>query len=113
MFPKTVDSIFGVLIHVYLGTCSITGTSAVLYSRHLFLQTSEVRTVAAEGLAKLLLSGHVVSHKLLSRLLLLWYNPITEDDTHLRHCLGAFFPVYAFASRSVCLSDCKSFKLHI
>ncbi len=55
--------------------------------------------MAAEGLGKLLLSGHVCNPKLLSRLLLLWCNPITEDDTHLRHCLGAFFPIYAFANR--------------
>ncbi len=78
-------------------------------------QTSEVRTVAAEGLAKLLLSGRVVSHKLLSRLLLLWYNPITEDDTHLRHCLGAFFTVFAFSNKleptfdrvNACILSCE------
>ena len=57
--------------------------------------------MTAEGLAKLMLSGRVPSHKLLSRLLLLWFNPLTEDDNHLRHGLGAFFPVYAFAGRSV------------
>ncbi|OWF55102.1 condensin complex subunit 3-like [Mizuhopecten yessoensis] len=62
--------------------------------------SSKLRTVAAEGLAKLLVSGRVVSPKILSHLILLWYNPLTEDDTHLRHCLGTFFPVYAFAGRS-------------
>lgn len=61
-------------------------------------ESCEVRCVVAEGLAKLMLCGRVVSAKLLSRLLLLWYNPITEDDALLRHCLGAFFPIYAFAS---------------
>ncbi|KAI0235791.1 Condensin complex subunit 3 [Lamellibrachia satsuma] len=61
-------------------------------------ESSEVRCMVAEGLAKLMLCGRVVSSKLLSRLLLLWYNPITEDDALLRHCLGAFFPIYAFAS---------------
>lgn len=65
------------------------------------LQSSEVRTVVAEGMSKLLLSGRVVSAKLLSRLLLLWYNPITEDDAHLRHCLGVFFPVFSFAAKLV------------
>ncbi|XP_064631068.1 condensin complex subunit 3-like isoform X2 [Lineus longissimus] len=60
----------------------------------------EIRTVAAEGLAKLMLSGRVMSGKLLSRLLLLWYNPLTEDDIHLRHCLGTFFPVFAFSSQT-------------
>ncbi|KAJ8316952.1 hypothetical protein KUTeg_004856 [Tegillarca granosa] len=62
-------------------------------------ESSDLRTVAAEGLSKLLLSGRVVSSKILSHLLLLWYNPLTEDDTYLRHCLGTFFPIFAFAGR--------------
>jgi condensin complex subunit 3 len=66
----------------------------------LFLQSAEIRTVCAEGFAKLMLGRHLSSPKLLSRLVLLWYNPITEDDTHLRNCLGTFLPLYAFASRS-------------
>ena len=68
------------------------------------LQSSDIRTVCAEGLAKLMLSGRLVSSKVMSRLILLWYNPVTEDDTRLRHCLGAFFPVYAFSGRFVVLS---------
>ncbi|XP_041369483.1 condensin complex subunit 3-like isoform X2 [Gigantopelta aegis] len=71
-----------------------------ILSAFLDSDSSELRTVAAEGLAKLLLSGRVVSSKLVSHLLLLWYNPVTEDDSHLRHCLGAFFPVFAFACRT-------------
>ena len=63
------------------------------------VQSSEIRTVCAEGFAKLLLAGRVVSPSLLTRLLLLWYNPVTEDDTKLRHCIGTFLPIYAFASR--------------
>ena len=59
-----------------------------------------VRTVCSEGLAKLLVNGKVTSSKLLSRLILLWYNPVTADDTRLRHCLGVFLPVYAFANRA-------------
>ncbi|KAL3865140.1 hypothetical protein ACJMK2_006761 [Sinanodonta woodiana] len=62
-------------------------------------ESSELRTVAAEGLAKLLLSGRLVSAKILSHLILLWYNPLTEDDSYLRDCLGTFFPIYAFAGR--------------
>ena len=63
------------------------------------LQSSELRTVAAEGLAKLMLCGRVLSAHLMSRLVLLWYNPVTEDDNKLRHCLGAFFPIFAFAGQ--------------
>ena len=46
-----------------------------------------------------MLSGRLVSTKLLSRLVLLWYNPTVEEDLQLRHCL--FLPVFAFASRYV------------
>ncbi|XP_064083771.1 condensin complex subunit 3-like [Macrobrachium nipponense] len=55
----------------------------------------EVRTHAAEGLCKLLLASRITSSKLLSRLILMWYNPATEDDSLLRHMLGVFFPLYA------------------
>jgi condensin complex subunit 3 len=65
----------------------------------IFQQSNDLRNVAAEGLAKLLLSGRVLSAKLLSRLILLWYNPTTEEDGSLRHCIGVFLPVFAFASR--------------
>ncbi|NXR59239.1 CND3 protein, partial [Rhadina sibilatrix] len=63
-------------------------------------QYSELRTEAAEGIAKLMFSGTLSSAKLLSRLVLLWYNPVTEEDTRLRHCLGVFFPLFAYANRS-------------
>ncbi|XP_062898234.1 condensin complex subunit 3 [Mobula hypostoma] len=62
-------------------------------------EIAELKTVAAEGFAKLLFSGRLSSPKLLSRLILLWYNPVTEEDTFLRHCLGVFFPLYAFTNR--------------
>ncbi|XP_078266980.1 condensin complex subunit 3 [Rhinoraja longicauda] len=62
-------------------------------------EITELKTVAAEGFAKLLFSGRLSSPKLLTRLILLWYNPVTEDDTFLRHCLGVFFPLYAFTNR--------------
>ncbi|KAM8969666.1 condensin complex subunit 3 [Sarcophilus harrisii] len=63
-------------------------------------EISELRTAAAEGLAKLMFSGQLVSSRLLSRLVLLWYNPVTEEDVQLRHCLGVFFPIFAYASRT-------------
>uniref|UniRef100_A0A7N8XT39 Non-SMC condensin I complex, subunit G n=1 Tax=Mastacembelus armatus TaxID=205130 RepID=A0A7N8XT39_9TELE len=58
-----------------------------------------LRTAAAEGLAKLMYNGRISSTKMFSRLVLLWYNPVTEDDTRLRHCLGVFFQLYARESR--------------
>ncbi|XP_036988649.2 condensin complex subunit 3 [Artibeus jamaicensis] len=71
-----------------------------LLSDFLDSEVSELRTGAAEGLAKLLFSGLLVSSRILCRLLLLWYNPVTEEDVRLRHCLGVFFPVFAYASRT-------------
>ncbi|ESO95108.1 hypothetical protein LOTGIDRAFT_117517 [Lottia gigantea] len=70
-----------------------------ILSAFLDSESVELRTVAAEGLAKLMLSGRLVSSKILSHLILLWCNPVTEDDHHLRQCLGAFFPIFSFAAR--------------
>lgn len=79
-------------------------------------QVSDLRTETAEGLAKLMYTGRMSSAKIFSRLVLLWYNPLTEDDTRLRHCLGVFFQLFARESRShgpslgfraVCASGCR------
>ena len=37
---------------------------------------------------------------LFCRLILIWYNPMTEADGKLRHMLGAFFPLYASFSKT-------------
>ncbi|KAM4854405.1 condensin complex subunit 3 isoform 2-T2 [Thomomys bottae] len=63
-------------------------------------EVSDLRTGAVEGLAKLMFSGLLISSRILSRLILLWYNPVTEEDFRLRHCLGVFFPMFAYASRT-------------
>uniref|UniRef100_A0A665VSM0 Nuclear condensin complex subunit 3 C-terminal domain-containing protein n=1 Tax=Echeneis naucrates TaxID=173247 RepID=A0A665VSM0_ECHNA len=72
----------------------------VMLSEFLDSEVSDLRTETAEGLAKLMYTGRISSAKMLSRLVLLWYNPVTEDDTHLRHCLGVFFQLYARESRA-------------
>ncbi|KAG7458740.1 hypothetical protein MATL_G00223870 [Megalops atlanticus] len=71
-----------------------------MLSEFLDSEITDLRTETAEGLAKLMFSGRLSSAKLLSRLILLWYNPLTEDDTRLRHCLGIFFQLYSRESRS-------------
>ncbi|KAL4593209.1 condensin complex subunit 3-like [Arapaima gigas] len=71
----------------------------LMLSEFLDSEISELRTETAEGLAKLMYSGRLSSIKVLSRLILLWYNPVTEDDVRLRHCLGVFFQLYARESR--------------
>ncbi|XP_056411319.1 condensin complex subunit 3 isoform X1 [Hyla sarda] len=71
-----------------------------LFAEFLDSEIPEIRTETAEGLAKLMFSGRLISSKLLSRLILLWYNPVTDEDTKLRHCLGVFFPIFAYSSRT-------------
>ncbi|XP_040148537.2 condensin complex subunit 3 isoform X2 [Ictidomys tridecemlineatus] len=83
-----------------LGCCGLQNKDFASKHFVLLLQVSELRTGAAEGLAKLMFSGLLVSSRILSRLILLWYNPVTEDDVRLRHCLGVFFPIFAYASRT-------------
>ena len=62
-------------------------------------QSPLLRVVAAEGLAKLLLSGRVLSPKLVAKLLVLWYNPTMQEEDRLRAALGAFFPAFAASDR--------------
>ncbi|XP_070777974.1 condensin complex subunit 3 isoform X2 [Enoplosus armatus] len=71
----------------------------VMLSEFLDSEVSDLRTETAESLAKLMYTGRISSAKMFSRLVLLWYNPVTEDDTRLRHCLGVFFQLYARESR--------------
>uniref|UniRef100_A0A8B9KK72 Nuclear condensin complex subunit 3 C-terminal domain-containing protein n=1 Tax=Astyanax mexicanus TaxID=7994 RepID=A0A8B9KK72_ASTMX len=71
-----------------------------MLSEFLDSEICELRTETAEGLAKLMYCGRIVSAKLLSRLVLLWYNPVTEEDQRLRHCLGVFLQLYARESRT-------------
>ncbi|XP_071779296.1 condensin complex subunit 3 [Centroberyx gerrardi] len=72
----------------------------MMLSEFLDSEVSDLRTETAEGLAKLMYTGRISSAKMLSRLVLLWYNPVTEDDTRLRHCLGVFFQLYARENRA-------------
>uniref|UniRef100_A0A8P0PDH0 Non-SMC condensin I complex subunit G n=2 Tax=Canis lupus familiaris TaxID=9615 RepID=A0A8P0PDH0_CANLF len=83
-----------------LGCCGLQNLDFASKHFVLLLQVPELRTGAAEGLAKLMFSGLLVSSRILSRLILLWYNPVTEEDVRLRHCLGVFFPMFAYASRT-------------
>ena len=55
----------------------------------------DIRTKVTEGLCKLMLSKVIASSKLFTRLILMWYNPVTDANGRLRHILGAFFPLYA------------------
>jgi len=59
---------------------------------------SDLQTTAVEGLARMMFSGRITEPSLLSKLLVLYFNPATEELEKLRQCLAVFFPAYAFSS---------------
>lgn len=73
----------------------------------MWLQSSLLSQVSAEGIAKLLLSRRVLSQKLLAKLLVLWYNPVLVEEGHLRAVLGSFFPLFAASDRYIAHSGFK------
>ncbi|KAL4711777.1 hypothetical protein ACJJTC_005946 [Scirpophaga incertulas] len=52
------------------------------------------RLIIVEGLCRLLHLGHLVSPGILSRLILLWFNPATVDEDMLRQTIGVFFQTF-------------------
>ena len=56
----------------------------------------EIYTLAVSGLVKLYMTGHVSSTKLLSKLIIMYYSPMTLNDVKLRACLSCFLPNFAF-----------------
>lgn len=67
----------------------------------MFLQSesSDLRSVVVEGMAKLMITGRVMSANILTRLIVAWYNPMNSNDSHLHSCFAAFLPTFAFQSR--------------
>jgi condensin complex subunit 3 len=63
------------------------------------LKDEPLRALVAEGLAKLLLHQRIYAPRLLSRLILMWFNPVNKTDSALCRCLGVFFEVFAFSSK--------------
>ncbi|XP_043255014.1 condensin complex subunit 3-like [Colletes gigas] len=51
----------------------------------------EIRTIATEGFCKLLINQRINSVGLLSRLIILCFNPVNDRDYYLRQCLSTFF----------------------
>jgi len=55
-----------------------------------------IRTCAVEGFAKLLVTRRApICVSTLTCLLLLYFDPFTEEDFTLRQCLSVFFPIFA------------------
>ena len=55
-----------------------------------------VYTTAVEGFCKLYMTGHILSAKLFSKLVIMYYSPLHESDLKLRSILSAFLPQFAF-----------------
>nr|CAD7453642.1 unnamed protein product [Timema tahoe] len=50
-----------------------------------------LRNTAALGLCKLLLASRIMSANLITRLIVMWFNPLSSDDTYMRQMLSSFF----------------------
>lgn len=68
---------------------------------------SDVYTLAVEGFCKLYMTGHILSAKLFSKLLIMYYSPLTENDVKLRSFLSAFLPQFSFfrANNQLCVEE--------
>lgn len=85
-----------------------------LLSENLTHADGIMRSLAAQGLARLIYMDRIkVTGTLLSRLLIIHHNPITEDDSELRQCLSVFFPAFATKSPANRLRLEDSFKMTI
>jgi len=58
----------------------------------------ELRTIGAEGFAKLLFCNRLWDSTVMCDLLFLYFSPATEGDDRLRQVLSVFFPTFAAAS---------------
>ncbi|CAK1541635.1 unnamed protein product [Leptosia nina] len=52
------------------------------------------RLIIVEGICRLLYLGHLESPAIISRLILLWFNPATVEEDMLRQIIGVFFQVF-------------------
>ncbi|XP_017891322.1 condensin complex subunit 3 [Ceratina calcarata] len=69
------------------GNCNIINILTELLEN----EDEKLRTVATEGLCKLLLNRRIAGTKLISRLIILCFNPVNDNDFYLRQCLSGFF----------------------
>lgn len=58
----------------------------------------QIQALAAEGMAKLMLSGIVTDDDALRSLILVYMSPETSDNQQLRQCLSYFLPIYCYSS---------------
>lgn len=58
----------------------------------------KIQAIAAEGMAKLMLSGIVTDDDALRSLILVYMSPETSSNQQLRQCLSYFLPIYCYSS---------------
>ncbi|RNA41325.1 condensin complex subunit 3 isoform X2 [Brachionus plicatilis] len=70
-------------------------------------EESEVYTLAVDGFCKLYMTGHILSAKLFSKLLIMYYSPLSENDVNLKSFLSAFLPQFSFlrANNQLCVEE--------
>jgi len=94
-----LHGLFDVLMMYGLAASAGEHVEAVMDTLTGFIESedSDLQTVAVEGLARLMFAGRITDAGLVSKLLLLYFNPVTEELEKLRQCLAVFFPAYAFS----------------
>ncbi|XP_034233209.1 condensin complex subunit 3 [Thrips palmi] len=81
--------------HISSGSSGNTSNLISILTSLLDSTSTSMRNLAMEGLYKLLMACRITSSALLTRLILMWYSPVTEGDETLRQPLGVFLTVYA------------------
>eukprot|EP00737_Agarophyton_chilense_P004281 gb/GEZJ01005306.1/.p1 GENE.gb/GEZJ01005306.1/~~gb/GEZJ01005306.1/.p1 ORF type:complete len:727 (-),score=125.24 gb/GEZJ01005306.1/:32-1924(-) len=80
-------------------TASLVEEVIEILSEGLTSADEKTRTIAVQGTSRLLFLRRITpTAKLLSRMLITFHNPITEDDDLLRQYLSLFFPSFCMAS---------------
>ncbi|CAG2181370.1 unnamed protein product, partial [Oppiella nova] len=64
-----------------------------LLEKHLNSELDAIKLITAQGIGKLFILGRMYSPQLLSKLIILWYDPDSSEE--LRQFLGVFLPIYS------------------
>nr|XP_002127415.1 condensin complex subunit 3 isoform X2 [Ciona intestinalis] len=86
------------------------GASTVVLSKFMNMledEESEVREASACLLTRVLISHRILSSVVVSRLILLWYNPSTSEETKLLQHVNAFLDAFPYMSKAA--HDCIEF----
>ena len=93
-FYVLVDSLMIVVIHKFVPFSLCFSHESVF-----LFQEVEVRIAAASLLASVLVSHRILSPTVVSRLILLWYDPSTRDEPTLLNNVSSFLDVFPYMSK--------------